>query len=214
MQEKCQKKVQNSKNYTPHHKLYRRWKNIIHRCTNPKATSYENYGGKGITVCYEWSRENPKGFENFEKWMYSQGYNPDAPFRDQTIDRIDNNKGYNPDNCRLISNFEQQANTKKNVFITINGETHHISEWSRITGLSKVCITRRLKRFGESPRIFTEPLKKTSNRYRFLINGKEYIGLNEISHDFNIPLATLSNRLNKGFDIEEAISKPIRGHKE
>lgn len=109
------------------------------RCYNANATSYQNYGGRGIMVCDEWLGE--KGFQNFYVWSMSNGYKDSL-----SIDRIDVNGNYSPQNCKWSTSIEQNNNTRRNNNITLNGETHTISEWSRIKGLSRNTIVARLRR--------------------------------------------------------------------
>jgi len=87
---------------------------MVRRCYNPKVQNFKNYGGRGIAVCDEW-RHQPV---DFIKWCESLGNIP----IDHTIDRIDNDGPYSPDNCRFSSNIEQSRNKRTNVFIEHNGE--------------------------------------------------------------------------------------------
>ena len=82
-------------------RLYRIWKNIINRCENPKKTFYENYGGRGIKICSEWRKD----FVAFKDWALANGYKNDL-----TIDRIDNDGDYKPENCQFLTRSE---NTRK-----------------------------------------------------------------------------------------------------
>ena len=95
------------------HPLYKTFHGMKQRCYNPNAQWYENYGGRGITICDEWLEEN--GLMNFIKWAEENGY---IPYQDLTIDRKDNDKGYSPDNCRWVTWDIQMLNrrsSKKNI---------------------------------------------------------------------------------------------------
>jgi hypothetical protein len=123
------------------------------RCENSSVPHYKRYGGKGVTVCAEWH-----DFINFEKWSLENGYDDTL-----TIDRIENSKGYSPENCRWVSNLIQQRNRKNNHLLTYNGETHCISEWSEILGISRSVITLRVSRYGYSvEEAFNKPVRRRS----------------------------------------------------
>ena len=116
-------------------RLYGIWTNMRKRCINPNDSAYPNYGGRGITVCEEWN-----SFENFRDWAEDNGYDDTL-----TIDRINNNVGYSPDNCRWADYKTQANNTRNNVHITLNGETHTISQWGDITGVPAYEIAFRIR---------------------------------------------------------------------
>lgn len=122
-------------------RLFKAWTCMTQRCKNPNDGAYKNYGGRGITVCEGWLGEN--GFENFYGWAMKNGYSDDL-----TIDRINVNGDYEPSNCRWATMKEQQNNKRNNHIISLNGEEHTISEWSRITGINKETIEARVNRYG------------------------------------------------------------------
>ena len=95
-------------------RIYHEWVSMRRRCKDTKGKFAENYALKGITVCPEWESD----FLAFRDWAYSSGYTDQL-----TIDRIDNSKGYFPDNCRWIPFEEQQRNKTNNVYVEYNGET-------------------------------------------------------------------------------------------
>lgn len=174
------------------------------RCKNPNSTEYKNYGGKGIRVCDDWNSSNKDGFKNFKKWMLDNGYDESLERGMQTVDRRDGNKNYCPDNCHIISNFEQQANTSRNIKVTYKGETHHIAEWARILGISKDALAKRLRRMSVEDAFIT-PLKKTNTSYQFTYNGKFYDSLTEVAKDYGLDMKHISYLIHKGLSVNEAI---------
>lgn len=106
-------------------RLYRIWCNMKQRCNNPNNTHYENYGLRGIEVCEEWNN-----FYSFSEWSKKNGYS-----ENMTIDRIDNKKGYSPINCRWINLKKQQCNKRNNVYLSYNGKTLSMVEWSILLGI-------------------------------------------------------------------------------
>lgn len=87
-------------------RLYMVWSNIKQRCLNPSSGRYHQYGGRGITICDEWAHN----FQAFYDWAMANGYDENAPRGQCTIDRIDNDKGYSPDNCRWVDMKVQRHN--------------------------------------------------------------------------------------------------------
>lgn len=114
-------------------RIYRIWKAMKARCSNQNDVLY---GGRGIIVCDEW-----KSFVPFYKWAIKNGYD-----ENKSIDRINVNGNYSPDNCRWSLISEQANNKRNNKRITINGETYNALEWSKITGVSYQTIWKRMKK--------------------------------------------------------------------
>lgn len=129
---------------------YTTWKCMMRRCYNTKAHNYKNYGAKGIKVCDEW--RNSSGFA---EWAKNSGW-----FVGATIDRLDNNKGYSPDNCRWATRKEQAKNRRTTRFITHNGVTHNVREWAKITGVSEKTLYSRLSRGWDAEALFAPILKQ------------------------------------------------------
>lgn len=117
------------------------------RCFNPKDEHYKDYGGRGITICDGW-KDN---FQAFYDWALSNGYEEHL-----TIDRIDVNGNYEPSNCRWATQKEQSNNKRTTPFITFNGVTKTLLEWSDITGIKYQTLFYRYKA-GKTP---VEILKK------------------------------------------------------
>ena len=118
-------------------RLYEIWTGMKERCYNPAVASYKDYGGRGIKVCDEWVSD----YRMFSEWALANGYTDSL-----TIDRIDNNKDYCPENCRWSDRITQANNKRTNINIEWKGEVHTLAEWCRILGL---------------------PYKKTHARYKY-----------------------------------------------
>ena len=117
-------------------RLYRIWKAMRCRCNNPNFFEYHRYGGRGIKVCAEWN-----SYAVFSEWAYSHGYNDNL-----TIDRIDNDKGYSPSNCRWVSLSEQQHNRSDCRMVCFNGKTQNLSQWARELGFKYDTVKCRMRR--------------------------------------------------------------------
>ena len=117
-------------------RLYKIWSDMKQRCRNPNCKKYLLYGGRGIRYAHEWEQ-----FPVFEAWAYANGYREYL-----TLDRINVNLGYTPDNCRWATSKEQANNTRANHLFTVGGETHTISEWAEIWKLPRSTARNRIYR--------------------------------------------------------------------
>jgi hypothetical protein len=126
-------------------RLYVIWQHIIGRCARAKDKAYKWYGARGITICDEWLNS----FEAFYEWAMSHGYSDDL-----TIDRIDVNGNYCPENCRWITLKEQQRNKRDNVRVSFNGQVKTVAEWAKEFNCYSSAVYREiLKREG---RLYSE----------------------------------------------------------
>jgi hypothetical protein len=133
--------------------VYKVWDSMVNRCTNPNAQAFHGYGGRGISVCAEWL--GPGGYFQFVKDM---GPRPDGG----SLDRIDNNAGYSPENCRWATHREQCNNKRSNTLLEVDGRSMTVSEWSVASGIRKTTIFERIKRGWDAKRAVTEPARLLS----------------------------------------------------
>jgi hypothetical protein len=127
------------------------------RCYRPKHLRFDKYGGRGISICDEWRNS----FEVFEMWAINNGYDESL-----TIERIDVNGNYEPNNCRWATNKEQQNNKQNNRRITWNDETKTLAEWSEIVGIKKTTLKERLNAGWDVEAALTTPVKRRTRGYR------------------------------------------------
>lgn len=115
---------------------YRSWKMMRSRCTNPNDPAYHNYGERGIRVCDRW--------DDYGAFLLDMGRRPTPA---HTLERIDNSKGYSPENCRWATRAEQLRNRRNNRNVTHNGTTMCVADWSTKTGIPKSTLRYRLRRW-------------------------------------------------------------------
>lgn len=120
------------KTFTPE---YETWCAIKRRCYSPKSQYFRLYGGKGIKVCERW-------LESFENFFADMGPRPSGK---QSIDRIDGEKGYSPDNCRWATSAEQSRNKNNNHWLEIDGRRMIVQDWSKESGIGYCTIIMRIK---------------------------------------------------------------------
>lgn len=134
---------------------YRAWNAMKNRCNNPSCEKYQYYGGKGIRVCDKWNG-------SFESFLEDMGDCPEG----HTLDRIDANKDYTPDNCRWASWTTQSRNRSWNRLITLHGETRCVSEWSERVGIGANTLISRLNRGWSDEKTLTTPYMANQNGFR------------------------------------------------
>lgn len=181
-------------------RLYEIWVDMKKRCYNPKSHAYHRYGGRGISVCDTWK----DSYESFRNWAISNGYSDDL-----TIDRINNEQGYSPDNCRWVDMKVQNNNRCNNRYIEWNGERHTVSEWARILNVDRRVLHGRFKNGWSVDKTLTTPVQKQKKPCKILWNG-EYHTISEWSKILNINIHTLDKRFSCGWSVDDAFTRPIR----
>lgn len=131
-------------------RLYRIWQDMRQRCSNPNNNGFQDYGGRGITVCDEWNNS----YIAFKEWATSNGYADDL-----SIDRIDVNGAYEPSNCRWSTFVEQANNTRTNRSVTYNNETLTLAQWRKRLGFKRGVLEYRLNSGWSEEKAFTTPVK-------------------------------------------------------
>lgn len=143
-----------SRNGKPFHggsktRLFHVWASMRDRCNNPNSQRYSSYGARGIRVCKEWD-----DFSSFREWAIRNGYAIGL-----TIERIDVNGNYAPENCRWATYHEQSRNCRRNRFITYNGKTQCVQDWAKEIGLTPTGVFYRLNS-GKPIEEVLSPIKK------------------------------------------------------
>lgn len=132
------------------HRLYRTWQNMRNRCNDPGNKEYQHYGGRGISVCDEWN----ESFDSFYEWAMSNGYQDDL-----TIDRIDVNGNYCPENCRWATLHDQSRNRTNNRVIEYQGRKMILADWAKEMGINASVIRHRLDAGWTVEAALTKPIK-------------------------------------------------------
>lgn len=131
-------------------RVYNSWRNMLRRVRNPNNTEYQNYGGRGITVCQRWL--------NFDNFFADMGK---PPTEKHTLERIDVNKNYEPTNCCWATIKEQCNNTRRNHFYTYQGQTKTIAQWAEIYHFEYACLRSRLRDLNWNiEKALTTPLRR------------------------------------------------------
>lgn len=178
--------------------IHKCWGQMMTRCYNKKWEGYENYAGRGITVCDEWIGSNPKGFANFYDWAMANGYSDEKlpnGRRKYTLDRIDNDKGYSPENCRFVTEKEQQENKRNRIYVVYNGENMLATKVAEINGIDKRAFSSRIAKGWEVDRAINTPIKSVDKKRKH-IDG--YLTRTEIFEKYGITERQIRGFHNKG----------------
>lgn len=150
---------QQTKHGLRHTRIYETWVNMKTRCLNKNNKNYSNYGGRGIKVCDKWKND----FMSFYNWAMENGYRDDL-----TIDRIDVNGNYEPNNCRWTTIEKQNNNRRNNYVVLYKGESKTLEEWSKILpiNISSSVLRYRIVHNWDIEKAFTKPVDRRRNRWK------------------------------------------------
>lgn len=175
---------------------YSTWLSMRQRCTNPHYQYYYLYGGKGIKVCERWN--------DYDLFIKDMGKKPG---RNYSIERIDSDKDYCPENCRWATPKEQANNTSRNVKITYKGVTKTKAQWAEYIGITRGSLDHRLRDGWTFERILSTPNRKTVKlEYTYKGVTKR---LHEWAKEYGMKRTALYQRLYYGWDFEKAINTPF-----
>lgn len=143
-------KIKNTKHGLHKSRIYRAWINMRARCLNPKEQHYPDYGGRGIKICQRW-------LNSFKNFLDDMG----APPEGTSLDRIDVNGDYCPDNCRWASNEVQANNRRNTVYLEYQGKTKPLSVWAKEMKIKRDTLSDRIFRSGwDIEKALTTPTKR------------------------------------------------------
>lgn len=174
-------------------KLKSRYNLMIARCYNEKAINYKYYGKKGIKICDEWLNS----FEKFYEWATVSGFKEEL-----SIDRIDGDKDYSPENCRWVTKSEQCYNRDMSVKLTLNGKTMYMTEWAEELNIDKTTLSWRYNQGWSHEKILTT---KTNDREVKITYNNETRTMSEWAVILGVPKSRLSNRKFRGWTDKEII---------
>lgn len=183
------------------------WLGIEQRCNNPNRRGYENYGGKGVQICMDWSSKlHPKGvaFQNFIEHVGPR------PSKEHSIDRHPNKNGnYEPGNVRWATHIEQANNKSSNHMIEFRGECKTVANWARELNIESSLIYARLGMGWSIEDIVNTPSAKGLHRNSIVYQG-EKISWEELAKRHGIRSDTLRYRMKQGWSLEKALTTPVK----
>ena len=186
-----------------HDRLYGVWRSMRYRCNCPTAKPYHNYGGRGIKICDEWD-----DYEVFKEWAMDNGYDPNAPYGEYTLDRIDPNGDYCPENCRFVSMSMQTINKVDTNYIDdINGERIPFVTFVRKHNLDMNLAYSRYKRGMTAKEIIETPVN--DYYHKITVNGVTNTTA-YFARMYNMPTYIVTQRIFRlGWDPIEALTTPV-----
>lgn len=180
------------------HPLFCIWKAMMARCENPQNRAYARYGGRGIFVCDRWRDVSLFILDNDGKNLPGL-----------SIDRIDNDGPYSPDNCRWATAVEQGSNKANNVLLTHGGETKTLFDWARSAGISPKTLWQRINRGWPHDLAITLPVDASNKRATMVEFRGVSAPLGVHAKAQGIPVGTVHNRLRLGWDLDRALTEHV-----
>ncbi len=180
-------------------KIYGIWLGMRRRCVEVNSKSYPRYGGRGIKVCERW-------FNSFENFLQDMKEPEIIDGIRLTIERINNDGDYEPDNCRWATFFEQGHNKSNNVILTLDGKTQCVSLWAIELGCIPQLLHGRLRKGWSVEKTLRTPVGKGAHPITF--QGRT-LSMTHLAEEYGLDVKQLSRRLAQGWDLERALTLPL-----
>lgn len=197
----CRQPIRLSKRAKKHgkvgHGIYGIHQGMMNRCHNPNCFAYNDYGARGISVCKRWHK-----FENFYKDM------GDPPSKKHSLDRIDNNGSYSPENCRWATKKEQANNRRSNRIIEVDGEELTLMQASEKYKINFRTISTRLDRGWDAKKALMTPPQQKAERIGEITVDGEKMTIVEAARKYGISFKTISKRIKRGWTHDQAAKTP------
>lgn len=185
------------------HPLYSTWEGIKQRCTNPMASNFKEYGGRGIKLCDRWI-----DFPNFVEDMWPSWA------KGMSLDRITPNSNYSKEECKWSTPKEQANNRRTNVLMSINGTTKTRMQWSEEFGVPYTTIRSRINSGWTPEKAVSEPIRKQEKGN--IVGNLEFRGksqsVKEWALDIGLKPSILYLRIKLGWSVEKTLTTPKREH--
>lgn len=185
-------------------KLYRVWWAMKCRCYLSTDKRYSSYGGRGITVCDRWINS----FQNFYDDM------GDRPTPQHSLDRIDNDSPYSPENCRWATATQQQRNKTVSRLLTYKGKSLTTAEWSPLVGIPAKVIYDRVYRGWSDEEALTVPAGVKNFKAKKIVLDGECYAVQQVADRLSTDYYTIWNRVHSGWSAKDIITVPVRGRTE
>lgn len=168
-------------------RLYRIYHKIKQRCYNENNDGFHHYGGRGIRMCEEWKKD----FISFYDWALVNGYEENL-----SIDRINNDKGYSPCNCRWVTQKQQTRNTRRNRRFKINGESKVLKDWCEIYGVDQTTVRMRLERgYPIKQALSKKPFDELRKKIKNTNTGEVYESCTDAAKSLGVSKSAISRHL-------------------
>lgn len=202
-------------------RLYNVYRAMKERCFSSASQSYKHYGERGITICKEWTDD----YQVFKKWAYENGYDENAPYGELTIERVDVNGNYCPENCKWISIQDQTWNRRNTKYYTYNGLTQNLKDWGKQYNINPEILRKRLYAGWDMEKALTEkitrseprahaekkPLKQKESKWdQIIIHDGISKTSEEWAKEYGHTKRAVNKRIRAGWPFEDAIFTPTR----